>query len=544
MITGKFFCWMGRVNAFFKFLDVISQVSKKIQKMTTKDEECVQHLANVLNTYLSLKDSGYSKKLAFEDLQKSKKAMAFFEQHYSGQTLENSLNIIWKEISSSSSSAFSSSSMFDQTHSSSGRDPLLAMNSSPSINSFPNYQHPNQYTTSTFHQFHPAASSSHAERRMSDWHDGNQRRMVEPLVSQDIHSCLDSFVHDFDSNDSEEDETSPMEIFVKQMFNKRAACLAEADRDSQEEKTDKKVPNNSEKKKTTADKDQCRDYMIGCCRYENIRHLGKCKYKHEFRFQLPKDVTYSLTPVTNPAELNNVKKKFTDAFDLQVNQKVKVTSVQKITNEFLANMYEQRKKEIIKARGREKVSSEIPLFHGTSESALTSIFQEGIYIPSDYAPHASCSKGGKLSTSLCKTDCKRCVQKHVWNNCHMYGLGAYFATKSSKSDRYVSDMTGSKIHKTGRKMLLCKIFPGVAEVVDNNMKTKDERHDRILPSKGFDSVFVKGLGRSHSPGLGGMYLKFWKIWCLLFVFTVLNDEYIIFNRYQCLPQYLITYDLN
>lgn len=73
----------------------------------------------------------------------------------------------------------------------------------------------------------------------------------------------------------------------------------------------------------------------------------------------------------------------------------------------------------------------------------------------------------------------------------MYGLGIYFADQSSKSDRYVSDKSGAKDHKTKRKMLVVEVMLGECYEVET-LKTQDEFHDYIEPPDGKDSIMAIG----------------------------------------------------
>ena len=230
-----------------------------------------------------------------------------------------------------------------------------------------------------------------------------------------------------------------------------------------------------------------------------------------------------LTPAT-PSEDQTWRTKFVQAFE---GGNVTVTSIQKIENKTLETMYKLKSEEIRNRRKIEEISNFEPyLYHGTTEQALNSIMTYGINIPSDYKADPTCPVSGKLPISICKNDCKLCTQaRHCWGNCHMYGLGAYFADKSVKSDRYVYDTNGAKDHKTGRKMLVCKLFPGKVKTIDTHLNKQDQHHDDILPPSGYDSVFAKGLGSNAKVG-----------------FSVINSEFIIFHPYQCLPLYLITYN--
>jgi len=201
--------------------------------------------------------------------------------------------------------------------------------------------------------------------------------------------------------------------------------------------------------------------------------------------------------------------------------------------------YEDRKRELVQLRGFNNVT-EMQLYHGTHEAIIEKIFERGFIPPADYEASEKCptskhlynAQTNKAGTSLCLVDCTHCKKAHAWSNCHMYGLGIYFASNSAKSDRYVKDMNSKPDSKTGRKMLLCKVMLGKSQSVGTFLSKEDEMHDVTLPNSSIDSFYVKGVGNAKIPkGALGSGLG------------VMNDEYIIFHPFQALPEYLIEFDM-
>ena len=91
----------------------------------------------------------------------------------------------------------------------------------------------------------------------------------------------------------------------------------------------------------------------------------------------------------------------------------------------------------------------------------------------------------------------------------MYGAGIYFATNSSKSAQDIYT-------KKSNKLLVCKVLLGREKIVH---KADSSITKENLRKAGFDSVFAP----RDTKGSGG----------------VLNDEFIIFDPNQVLPEYII-----
>jgi hypothetical protein len=94
-----------------------------------------------------------------------------------------------------------------------------------------------------------------------------------------------------------------------------------------------------------------------------------------------------------------------------------------------------------------------------------------------------------------------------------------------KSDLYVSDVNFDKTIKTGRKLILCKVALGKTFEINSDLSKPDLYHDLVEAPEGYDSIFVPGRPKA-TKGLG-----------------VFRTEYILFNKFQALPQYEIEYDL-
>jgi len=100
----------------------------------------------------------------------------------------------------------------------------------------------------------------------------------------------------------------------------------------------------------------------------------------------------------------------------------------------------------------------------------------------------------------------------------MYGLGIYFADLSSKSDGYVTDKSGTKGVKTGRKMLVVEVMLGECYEC-KPLNTLDEFHDHIEPPNGKDSIMAIGMKTQATKG-----------------FEVIDNECACFTH-ELLPQF-------
>lgn len=153
--------------------------------------------------------------------------------------------------------------------------------------------------------------------------------------------------------------------------------------------------------------------------------------------------------------------------------KARVTAIQCIQNEYLQRKFQERvahlrnkhkgtfhTNTILQLYARSSAASRVVSpnhrYHGTAEAAIDSLIHNGFRPPADYCASPDCAVSKVLSPkspSLCDSNCMHCTTKryilelnqnmqlkqarHQWDQCHMYGLGVYFADAAHKSDRYV-----------------------------------------------------------------------------------------------------------
>ncbi|KAJ5080163.1 hypothetical protein M0811_14108 [Anaeramoeba ignava] len=195
-----------------------------------------------------------------------------------------------------------------------------------------------------------------------------------------------------------------------------------------------------------------------------------------------------------------------------------VIKIQKIISPYLSHWFNQRK--IYLEERRKKTFAVNELYHGTDERYLKTIMDTGFYIVSNYNASPKCKssgyKGNNNQPSFCNNTCEHCIEKHVWNKCHMYGLGIYLTLCTSKSDKYVKEL-GSD-----RKVFLCDVVLGESYYHKENLQKPEAAHDWVLPPDGYDSITVPGTGNTST-------------------LNVMNNEFIIFHKFQAIPRYLVTY---
>jgi hypothetical protein len=274
------------------------------------------------------------------------------------------------------------------------------------------------------------------------------------------------------------------------------------------------------------------------CRGWNIRghkawHWG-CSFSHPDSIRPTSKAKYTLEEVTEAMRdqiMTDIArdKGFHDGTP-------KVKSVKKVVNATLTQLYTQRHAFLSEKHG---FVVEKDLWHGTACSALPDILTHGLQPPSDSKPGDRCPRsGGKnLSTTLCSTECKECVDAHDWRSCHMFGLGVYLADSAKKSHRYVRPI-GTKY-----SMVYCRTLLGNPYLIEGNLLKGDAMHDECWcadpadwldtladewdVAKGHDSYYVKGQSGKQLHGLG-----------------VENSEYIVFQPAQVLPLYLVDYEIS
>eukprot|EP01064_Diplonema_japonicum_P003982 TRINITY_DN1263_c1_g4_i2.p1 TRINITY_DN1263_c1_g4~~TRINITY_DN1263_c1_g4_i2.p1 ORF type:complete len:1212 (+),score=312.10 TRINITY_DN1263_c1_g4_i2:65-3637(+) len=270
----------------------------------------------------------------------------------------------------------------------------------------------------------------------------------------------------------------------------------------------------------------------GYCRGSNLRgHTDwtkVCSFRHDARDSLTFDASLRYESIPDGSAKYN-------ELATEVGRLGRVTRVRRIVNAKLEKAYESRRAFLNEKHGS---IIEKELWHGTACKALDQILQKGLQCPADSCAAKECSvSGGKgLCTTLCDTNCNKCVKPHKWERCHMFGLGIYLADSAEKSHRYVrphDDNTYSLVR--------CRVNLGSPYLVKANLLTQNALHDFVNcsdPSKHLDNIavpwdhaqshesfYVKGLGAAHKYGYG-----------------VMNSEYIVFQPYQVLPLYVVDYE--
>jgi len=299
-------------------------------------------------------------------------------------------------------------------------------------------------------------------------------------------------------------------------------------------------------------KQKCPRSTAQYCRGRNLRFVDPCWCRHE---PLPTEHTeFELVPIDlHGAKGDEIVSKFMKTAPFHDGAPT-VIAINAIQNEELATLHDK-----YRAYLRDKNKEEpkvVELFHGTNNNILDTVYTHGLQPPSDARPSEDCEvSGGKgLHTTLCDNKCKVCVEKHVWKECHMYGLGIYLADQARKSHRYSSepaseDASGKRIFR----MVSCSVAMGRNLELDGHLKTGPGMHDvfslrglwkgeleelvtlnagkTLIPEGGpdveqHDLLFVKGLENQRQQGL-----------------SVYNSEFISFHPYQCLPRYEIVYEV-
>ncbi|KAJ5069513.1 poly [adp-ribose] polymerase [Anaeramoeba ignava] len=266
--------------------------------------------------------------------------------------------------------------------------------------------------------------------------------------------------------------------------------------------------------------------QTGYCRLHNVRCYEEkdrerlvCPFSHRVPLnpEIPKrEAKLEEIPSKNPIYID-LEKKFLDRWTYGLTPKV--IKIEKIKSSYLDYWFTKRKEYL---ENRRKQSFNISwLYHGTNEKFLEEIYTKGFHILSNYDTNPRCPKSGELAKekktpSLCTKKCKFCLTKHCWNRCHMYGLGLYFTYCSSKSDKYI------KTDNSIRKMFVCEVVTGNSFMQTQDLPSPDYAHDWVLPPHSYDSILVPGTGKTSTT-------------------NVMNNEIIIFHKFQAIPRYLIHY---
>eukprot|EP01080_Neovahlkampfia_damariscottae_P008506 gene8506-330_t len=241
--------------------------------------------------------------------------------------------------------------------------------------------------------------------------------------------------------------------------------------------------NDFDKKKNTNIKSELcdRELKYGHCRYTNIlfSKIPTCTKRH----------MEIMSFKSKKSKLSN-----SHAMYYQIEQQFKkdfpnstIKNIYEIKNEKAESRYNEIEKSFF-AKNKLNVRK---LYHGTSEKFLQGIYDSGFILPSDFVHNSNCKRNSNAPAySLCDNTCPDCAginkKKHVWNQCHMYGLGLYFADIPQKSDLYVSDSYFKKKNKKGRKLILCKVALGKTFTIDQDILNQDDYHDLVEPPSGYD----------------------------------------------------------
>ena len=238
---------------------------------------------------------------------------------------------------------------------------------------------------------------------------------------------------------------------------------------------------------------QCPHEHSGYCRSRNLAFSKKCTFEDH-------TVEREMAPAMLEVLEHRSEEFVTIERDFKANWRhskstVTVTKIEKVTCN--AQLEEAFKATKLSMERRNIMSSQRQLYHGTHADNINNVLKTGFQPPSDYVIHPECPTWGHyhdkgLLTSPCLSDCAHCAKpphskRHVWNKCHMYGLGIYFADQSSKSDIYVrpKDMT------TGKRMLLVDVLLGDPHHADYLPK-EDAYHDLVIAPDGKDSIIAIG----------------------------------------------------
>lgn len=290
---------------------------------------------------------------------------------------------------------------------------------------------------------------------------------------------------------------------------------------------------------------RCPRNIAGYCRGRNLRFVDPCWCNHE---PLPTaSASFTLVSVDlDGAKGDEIRSAFLQSAPFHDGMPV-VTAIQAVHNPKLEKQHEQYRQYLKQKNG--EAPRQVELYHGTNMNILDTVCTHGLFPPSDMEAAEECPVSGRkgLRTSICDNTCKFCIKKHAWDRCHMFGLGVYLGDMAQKSHRYVSSALTSGDGRRTCKILLCSVLLGEALQAEGHLRCCDAMHSvqslRAMdqgdlpgmmdlvgayggcrPVDQRDILFVKGLGGKSRPG-----------------FSVVNNEYVAFHPYQCLPRYEITY---
>jgi len=290
---------------------------------------------------------------------------------------------------------------------------------------------------------------------------------------------------------------------------------------------------------------RCPRSIAKYCRGQNLRFVDPCWCQHA---DLPtaRAVASFQSIALESAKGDEVRSSFLGSSPFH-DGTPEVVEIQSVHNPQLEKQHALYRRYLADKNG--EAPREVDLYHGTNMNILETVYTHGLFPPSDMEACEDCpvSGGKSLRTSLCNNDCKFCTKPHVWDRCHMYGLGIYLGDMAQKSHRYVSARETVADGRRKCKLVVCSVVLGDALQLEGHLKCGNAMHSvqslrrmgaKDVPKKldlvgAFggkrpvdqrDILFVKGLGASCKPG-----------------FSVFNSEFISFHPYQCLPRYEITY---
>lgn len=227
-----------------------------------------------------------------------------------------------------------------------------------------------------------------------------------------------------------------------------------------------------------------------------------------------------------------------------------VVAINSVHNEVLERCHNEYREFLATKHGEEPAVRE--LFHGTNNNILSELYTHGLQPPSDTNASEACpiSGGRGLSTTLCTNACEFCTERHVWNRCHMYGLGIYLGDMAQKSHRYCSQPERAGGVRRFR-MVLCSVL-GRAFKLEGHLRQSTAMHD-VVNSRALQNDELEAMTESCSLRGGSDAMGLCEKSDLLYVqglgshcrpgFSVFNSEYIAFHPQQCMPKYEIVYDI-
>jgi len=292
------------------------------------------------------------------------------------------------------------------------------------------------------------------------------------------------------------------------------------------------------------DRDKPCPRLNGPARYCRGWNLSKfCAFRHDAGDWPTQAARYSLEEkLRDGAKFDELQRVFMQSSPFPSasgSRKPNIIKIEAISNPTLENLYHEQTAYFRHLHG---AVTERELWHGTSPAALSDLLTSGLQPPSDRDASDECPKSGQkgLSTTLCHNKCPHCVKPHMWNRCHMYGLGIYLADMAQKSHRYVKPeiIDGKEVFT----LIRCSVCLGKPYLIEGNLKDGESMHgvnrcvdpakyletvsEQFQSASKHDAYFVKGQRSQVTVGK-----------------SVWNSEYIVYTPWQVLPTYLVRYVL-